>query len=123
MPQTSGADAPLWKNTFSHGGAGITEKPAGDCVGTAAFDARMGQNQSKNSASGLARFLLFFCQSQLAGIIRAHPSHPWLVLFQQRPARGLLKTSSFAWIRGPVSFTAETAVPPSFSPRLSGSAG
>jgi len=38
----------------------------------------------------------------------------------------LLKTSSFALIRvirGPVSFTAETAVPPSFSPRLGGSAG
>jgi hypothetical protein len=35
--------------------------------------------------------LLFFCQSQLAGIIRVHPSNPWLVLFQPRPARGLLK--------------------------------
>jgi len=65
----------------------------------------------------------FFCQSQLAGIIRDHPSLPWLVLFQPRHARGALKTSSFAWIRGPVSFTAETAVPPSFSPRLGGSAG
>jgi hypothetical protein len=37
----------------------------------------MGQGKNKNSASRLARFLLFFCQSQLAGIIRAHPSNPW----------------------------------------------
>ena len=58
---------------------------------TAAFAARMGQNQSKNSASGLARLLLVFCQSQLAGIIRAHPINPWLVLLQPRPVRGVLK--------------------------------
>jgi hypothetical protein len=41
-----------------------------------AFAARMGQDKNKNSASGLARFLLLFCQSQTTGIIGAHPSHP-----------------------------------------------
>jgi hypothetical protein len=34
---------------------------------TGAFAARMGGGKNKNSASRLARFLLFFCQSQLAG--------------------------------------------------------
>jgi len=53
-----------------------------------------GQNQSKNSASGLARLLLFFCQSPLDGIIRVHPIHPWLILLQPRPARGLLQAKN-----------------------------
>ena len=34
-----------------------------------AFAARMGQGKNKNSANKLDRFLIFFCQSQLAGII------------------------------------------------------
>jgi hypothetical protein len=46
-------------------------------MGTGAFAARMGQDKNKNSASGLARFLVLFCQSHTTGIIRAHPSHPW----------------------------------------------
>jgi hypothetical protein len=37
------------------------------------FAARMGQGKNKNSASKLDRFLIFFCQSQLAGSIRANP--------------------------------------------------
>ena len=79
------------RSLFNHRGH---REHGGDCVGTAAFAARMGQSQNKNSASGLARFLLFFCQSQLAGIIRVHPSNPWLVLFQPRRACGLLKATA-----------------------------
>jgi len=37
------------------------------------------------------KIFAFFCQSQLVGIIRAHLRNPWLVLFQPRLARGLLK--------------------------------
>ena len=37
------------------------------------------------------KIFAFFCQSQLTGIIRAHARNPWLVLFQPRPIRGLLK--------------------------------
>ena len=63
-------------------GEGSTESNYPDKHGyeemsTGAFAVRMGQGKNKNSASRLARFLLFFCQSQLAGIIRAHPSNPW----------------------------------------------
>jgi hypothetical protein len=53
-------------------------------MGTGAFAARMGQDKNKNSASGLARFLVLFCQSQTTGIIRAHPSHPWFTDKVQR---------------------------------------
>jgi hypothetical protein len=49
-----------------------------------AFAARMGQDKNKNSASGLARFLVLFCQSHTTGIIRAHPSHPWFTDKVQR---------------------------------------
>jgi hypothetical protein len=38
------------------------------------------------------KIFAFFCQSQLDGIIRAHLRNPWLVLFQPRLARGLLKS-------------------------------
>jgi len=68
-------------------------------MGTAAFVARMGAEPKQKLRKRACKIFAFFCQSQLAGIIRAHPSHPWLVLFQPHPARGLLKTSSFAWIR------------------------
>jgi len=54
----------------------------------------MRQNQSKNSASWLARLVLFFCQSKLAGIIRVHPGNPWLILLQPHPARGLLQAKN-----------------------------
>ena len=55
-------------------GVGSTESNYSDEHGyeemsTDAFAARMGQGKNKNSASRLTRFLLFFCQSQLAGII------------------------------------------------------
>jgi hypothetical protein len=51
-----------------------------------------GRTIAKTPQVGLRRIFALFCQSQLAGIIRAHPSNPWLVLLQPRPARGLLKT-------------------------------
>ena len=41
-------------------------------MSTGVFATRMGQGKNKYSASRLTRFLLFFCQSQLAGIIRAN---------------------------------------------------
>jgi len=41
------------------------------------------------------KIFAFFCQSQFAGIIRAHLSNPWLVLLQPRPACGVLITKSF----------------------------
>ena len=50
--------------------------------GSGAFASRMGQGKNKNSASRLARFSVFFCQSQLTGIIGAHPSPPWVVSLQ-----------------------------------------
>jgi uncharacterized protein (TIGR02596 family) len=54
----------------------------------------MGQRKNKNSASRLVRFLLFFCQSHLAGIIRANPRYPWLLPLQPRSARSGLKTEN-----------------------------
>jgi hypothetical protein len=42
----------------------------------------MGPGKNKNYVSKLARFLLFFCQSQLAGIIRANQGYPWLLSLQ-----------------------------------------
>jgi hypothetical protein len=51
----------------------------------------MGQGKNKYSASKLDRFLLFFCQSQLAGIIRANQGYPWLLSLQPRNAGGMLK--------------------------------
>jgi hypothetical protein len=85
-----------------------------------AFAARMGQGKNKSSASRLARILLFFCLSQFAGIIClararslrpsgylryassrmpkalgcADPVNPWLVSFQSRSARSLLKINA-----------------------------
>jgi uncharacterized protein (TIGR02596 family) len=61
---------------------------------TDAFATRMGQRKNKNSASRLVRFLLFFCQSHLAGIIRANPRYPWLLPLQPRSARSGLKTEN-----------------------------
>ena len=61
---------------------------------TDAFATRMGQRKNKNSASRLVRFLLFFCKSHLAGIIRANPRYPWLLPLQPRSARSGLKTFS-----------------------------
>ena len=61
---------------------------------TNAFATRMGQRKNKNSASRLVRFLLFFCQSHLAGIIRANPRYPWLLPLQPRSARSGLKTEN-----------------------------
>jgi hypothetical protein len=76
------------KKLFNHRGHG---EHGGDSVGTGAFAMRMGQG--KNSASKLARFLLFFCQSQLAGIIRANQGYPWLLSLQpQHGAVAPLKT-------------------------------
>jgi uncharacterized protein (TIGR02596 family) len=54
----------------------------------------MGQRKNKNSASRLVRFLLFFCQSHLNGIIRANPRYPWLLPLQPRSARSGLKTEN-----------------------------
>jgi hypothetical protein len=51
----------------------------------------MGQDKNNNSASGLARFLLLFCQSQTTGIIGAHPSHPWFTDKVQLSTLGSLK--------------------------------
>lgn len=61
---------------------------------TDAFATRMGQRKNENSASRLVRFLLFFCQSHLTGIIRANPRYPWLLPLQPRSARCALKTEN-----------------------------
>jgi len=61
---------------------------------TDAFATRMGQRKNKKSASRLVRFLLFFCQSHLTGIIRANPRYPWLLPLQPRSARSGLKTEN-----------------------------
>jgi hypothetical protein len=46
----------------------------------------MGHGKNKNCASKLDRFLLFFCQSQLAGIIRSNRGYPWLLFLSSRAA-------------------------------------
>jgi hypothetical protein len=35
--------------------------------------------RTKTLQAGLPDFRFFICQSQLAGIIRAHPCHPWFI--------------------------------------------
>ena len=81
----------LEKILFNHRGH---REHRGELNVTNAFATRMGQRKNKNSASRLVRFLLFFCQSHLAGIIRANPRYPWLLPLQPRSARSGLKTEN-----------------------------
>ena len=76
---------------FNHRGH---REQRGELNVTDAFATRMGQRKNKNSASRLVRFLLFFCQSHLAGIIRANPRYPWSLPLQPRSARSGLKTEN-----------------------------
>ena len=76
-------------------------------MGTGAFAARMGQDKNKNSASGLARFLLLLCQSQTTGIIGAHPNHPW---FTDKVQRSTLDSRPSPHIKLPI-FRLQSALP------------
>ena len=57
----------------------------------------MRQGKKKHPASRLARFLLFFCQSQLAGLIVAHLRNPRLFSHQPLRAHGFGRTLFAGW--------------------------